>query len=288
MNYSGSPDYEVLRAIESGAAPYYILCYQNTAFMKDDKNLNKYYGVDYSNWYDEILTTYAKLNDELKLLQQHEIVHHQTVIAERTPEAKERLLNYETLKNELIAKFSEQLYSEVNAAVDSLAGDPSNYGKGVMVKVDVDSLYNQFKTILVKYSDLLEADVVVRDGKTITAINDAIIEIALQYANEYPGSGENSLVLNYTEFKKDGIAVSNYREYSSYKYTNDSILVDGDKYDVTDYTVDNGNVVMVTYKKGDDVVKFVLNYNIYAVDVRLDDGTVVTIDHYDYHRIDKD
>jgi hypothetical protein len=91
---------------------------------------------------------------------------------------------------------------------------------------------------------------------------------------------------NYYYVFKKGVAYTNYREYSEYKFTTDSVLTDGKNYDATDYTEDNGNVVMVTYKKGDDIVRFVLNYNIDAVDVRLEDGTVVTIGRYGYHRID--
>ena len=49
----------------------------------------------------------------------------------------------------------------------------------------------------------------------------------------------------------------------------------------TNYTVDNGNVVMVTYKKGSQKVNFILNYNSYAVTVRMN-GQLVKVGSYAY------
>ena len=49
-------------------------------------------------------------------------------------------------------------------------------------------------------------------------------------------------------------------------------------YDYTDYTVDNDLIVMVTYAHEDGRTRsFILNYNIYDVEVRLEDGTVITV-----------
>jgi hypothetical protein len=35
------------------------------------------------------------------------------------------------------------------------------------------------------------------------------------------------------------------------------------------------------------VVQFVLNYNIYSINVRLESGEIITLDKYGYKRIDK-
>ena len=56
-------------------------------------------------------------------------------------------------------------------------------------------------------------------------------------------------------------------------------------YGKTKYTLENNKVVIVTYRDGESTVKFVLNYNIYTVDVRID-GVVYTLDKYEYVRID--
>ena len=76
-------------------------------------------------------------------------------------------------------------------------------------------------------------------------------------------------------------SISEIEYNSKYSIITDSTAFDED-YVYTKYTSDNGNVVLVTYKKGNDEVKFLLNYNIYPVDVRLDDNTVVSLDRYDY------
>ena len=42
---------------------------------------------------------------------------------------------------------------------------------------------------------------------------------------------------------------------------------------------------MVTYQKGNEVVKFILNYNLFDVDVRIDANTVKTIPSYGYYKV---
>ena len=42
----------------------------------------------------------------------------------------------------------------------------------------------------------------------------------------------------------------------------------------------------ITYTNGDDSVSFILNYNIYRVRVRLEDGTVYDLDKLGYVKID--
>ena len=43
---------------------------------------------------------------------------------------------------------------------------------------------------------------------------------------------------------------------------------------------------MVTYRKGDSVVRFILNYNNYPVTVRLNTDVEYKLDGYSYQRID--
>ena len=251
LNYSGSPAYDVLRAIESGANPYYIVAYQNNAYMKDNPTLNKYYGVDYENWYDEILVTYTKMNSVLKNLQDYEIVHHTTVMVERTAEDSERLANYEALKAELLELLRAQIVEATDNAVAAS-------GSAVKVVIDVDSIYSQIvNNILNKYKAEIKADVV--DGKN--ALREAIRLIAVEFAAEYPGN-DTPVEVKISEVVCD-------EDYSKYSFTTDSTIYDAE-YEATDYTLYNDNVVMVTYKKGNSVVNFILNYNLYDVSVKLD------------------
>ena len=269
INYSGSVDYDLLRAIENGASLYYVLCYRNTSYMKDDKNLSKYYGVDYENWYADILETYTKLNSAIGSLQDYEIVDHDVLIAERIIEEKEMTENYKLLKAEIIEMLDSQLQAAVDAAHDALIGNSENYA--IRVKVDISdadkaSLIAQFASVL----NIAESEII---GSDFEKEIDAIIN---KYESEYPGS-ENS-DNNYN------VSLSEIVYESKYSYITDSSAFDKD-YVYTKYTSDNGNVVMVTYKKGNDVVRFLLNYNIYTVQVRID-GKEYTIDRYQFVTMD--
>jgi hypothetical protein len=61
----------------------------------------------------------------------------------------------------------------------------------------------------------------------------------------------------------------------------ESEATDGDDYVKTKYTLDDGMIVMVSYEGG---TSFILNYNIYTVQVKLN-GTVYTIAPYGYQTI---
>lgn len=63
--------------------------------------------------------------------------------------------------------------------------------------------------------------------------------------------------------------------------TTESEATAGDDYEKTEYTLDNGLIVMVSYEGG---TSFILNYNIYTIQVRLN-GTVYTIEPYGYQTI---
>jgi hypothetical protein len=97
-------------------------------------------------------------------------------------------------------------------------------------------------------------------------------EIIERYQSEYDGEGsENVYVVKFD--KVDYI--------SEYSFITDSSAFDKN-YASTDYTVDNGNVTMVTYRKGDHKVSFLLNYNNFSVTVKLNGvSEPVVLDAYD-------
>ena len=74
---------------------------------------------------------------------------------------------------------------------------------------------------------------------------------------------------------------------SEYQYVTGSTARDDD-YDYTDYTVDNDLIVMVTYAHEDGRTRsFILNYNIYSVEVTLEEGAEpIVIEKYSFARID--
>ena len=70
---------------------------------------------------------------------------------------------------------------------------------------------------------------------------------------------------------------------SKYQYVTDSTARD-DNYDHTDYTVDNDLIVMVTYQKGEETVSFILNYNIYSVEVTLEGREPIVVEKYGFYK----
>ncbi len=89
LNTVGDSRYELLRSIESGAYPYYILSAQNTNILKLDEEYSKYYSIDYSIWSDDLIATYKEMNDALHDLQTQRIVGHEFVSGQRNYSEKE-------------------------------------------------------------------------------------------------------------------------------------------------------------------------------------------------------
>ena len=273
LNYSGSPKYDMLRAIENGASLYYLLCYQNTNYMKDDQSLSKYYGVNYETWFERVVEHYDTLNGYIGDLQSYEIVDHTTLIAERIIDSGEVAVNRRLLMNEFLEMVSAQLDVKINEAFDSMFGDDGNIGKGLKVVVNVNSLLQQAaEEIMVSKELLLELGF----DKELNALKAA-------YEAAYPGKTDGqgnvtSTVLNFGAVVYD----------TKYEYVTDSFSDDWDNYVYTDYTIDNNSVAMVTYKdaKTGDVVRFILNYNIYSVKVTLSTGETVELEKYGVAKID--
>lgn len=266
LNYSGSPEYDLLRAVESGAYPSYILCYENTAHLKEDEDLNKYYGVDYATWFESVKSTYTMLNEKLADLQTFFITDHRTLIAERIIDEKEQKENRATLENEAITELDRQIAEAIDRAFDEMRGDPANAGRGIHLTVDRDATL----AILATQVGLSDAASL---GEAFVARVDAVIT---KYTEKYANHSDNPYELSFT--------VAEYK--SAYKYLTDSVATESsDTYEFTDFTCDNNNVIMVTYSDGTKTVHFLLNYNVYPVNVRLADGTVHTLAKYGFERI---
>lgn len=272
LNYAGSPDYDILRAIENGASLYYILCYQNTEFMKEDGVLNDYYGVDYINWYDKIIEQYNILNGAIGGLQDFEIVDHKVVLAERIIDENEARVNREALLNEFVELVDATIYYAVNDAFDEMHGDATAIGRGVCVSVDLDTLVSQASLEL----NVDKSELLVTGTADAPSFYDKLAALATKYENDYPADANAYQV-----------SVSSVDYVTKFDYVTDSTCYDGEEYDYTDYTVDNKRVVVVTYKNATtgETETFVLNYNIYGVKVRLDANTVVELGKYGFDSI---
>lgn len=96
LNYAGSPlnmegnvNYAKLKAIESGASPYFILAYDNTDILKDYYTWSHYYSVRYDIWKDDVVELYNELNEALKDVQDKTIVKHEFLSGLRVPDLDE-------------------------------------------------------------------------------------------------------------------------------------------------------------------------------------------------------
>ena len=266
INYSGSPASDLLRAIENGASLQYILCYQNSSYLKEDEILSDYYGVDYETWYEDIVKTYTELNTLIGGLQEYTIVNHQVVIGERVIDDDEVEADRDSLKREIADALYTYVYNKVAEGYDALKGS-SAYGTDLKVTFNRDTLMAQF-------ADIINVTVTELEG---TAFADEIDDIIAYYTGEYASTDDNAYVVN----------ISTLEYTSKYSFTTDSLATDKD-YVYTNYTSDIDNIVIVTYQKGDDVVKFILNYNIYSVTVNLGAEGTYTLGKYGYAVVGKE
>ncbi len=115
LNMSGDSEYNLLKSIENGAYPYFLLSYntENTMLLKKDKNLSKYYSIRYDIWRwkdpdagtgdGTVIEQYRTLNAALADLQTAEMVDHRFIRGERNLKDYEREVNKETLRNAVLS-----------------------------------------------------------------------------------------------------------------------------------------------------------------------------------------
>jgi hypothetical protein len=283
LNYSGSPDYEILRSIENGASLYYILCMENTNYLKEDLLLSQYYGVDYNNLFEKIVAQYKVLNDAIGDLQLHAIADHKNIIAERIIDSDEMDLNYKNLMNEFASVLDSKISSVIDLKIKSMR-DTGKAGRGLVFDVSAETL----DAILGVAAERVNLSV--EELKDEFGFDKVIASVVEKYKAQY-NKGSEQVTISAED-------MVNYR--SAYSYVTDSVATD-ENYVYTDFTCDNGNVVMVTYEKEvngkTDTVVFLLNYNIFSVKIKVDETIhenfaayadeegYITIDKYDFVKI---
>ena len=279
LNYSGSPDYDLLRSIENGASLYYIIGYRNTDVMKDDEEFNKYYSVSYDNWFDDIVKKYSLLNGLIGDLQDYKIVSHEVLIGERVIDESEQIANLQALMNEFVDEFRANLDLEINNKLVELRQEGNNHDKRVGVAADIDSLVAIARGMFaISDDDDLDEESLKILQSFVQKLDSVLAEYQAEYRvadDEYTGAGVDPNV------RIDSISYE-----SKYQYVTKSLARDED-YDYTDYTVDNDLIAMVTYENKDGKrVSFILNYNLYDVEVNLGNDTEpYKVDKYGFVRI---
>lgn len=89
INMEGDISEAVLKSIENGADPFFMLSYQNTTLLKSDKELSKYYSVSYEIWKDQLVEVYNTMNEAVGGLQNAYITDHAFVAGKRVATAEE-------------------------------------------------------------------------------------------------------------------------------------------------------------------------------------------------------
>lgn len=127
IQYAGSPtnmegdiEYEMLKIIESGAAPYFMLSYQNTNELKNQRWLSKYYSVDFQIWKEDMIEIYKTLNEALKDVQNKPITQHTFIDGTRVvteAEQAEIVANEAAAWTAYVKKMSTDLVTAIKNAV---------------------------------------------------------------------------------------------------------------------------------------------------------------------------
>ncbi len=274
INYSGTTAYDILRAIESGASLYYILAFQsdNIGHMKEDELLSEYYGVDYSTWHDNILITYSELNSAIGGLQKCKITDHRIIKGERVIEVAEWEENYKLLIAEFVEELDALISARVHDEYEALKQSSEQWGCALKVNVDTEKLLKWFAQEINCVYDETAQRINLPD-EIWELLRVSLDEVAAKYENEYNGNGG----VNEKAVTIDAISYE-----SEYSFVTDSFATDDSSdYKYTNYTSDIGNIVLVTYSDG---TMFILNYNIYSVDVNLG-GKIYTLGKYEYQTI---
>ena len=122
LNMEGNIGYAMLRTIENGASPYFILSYnaENTTLLKEDAYLSKYYSVRYDIWRSELIEIYKELNSVLADVQDKLIIDHEFLVGERVPDEDELLADIIAAQLALEAELTKQQETAAVQAVKDI------------------------------------------------------------------------------------------------------------------------------------------------------------------------
>ncbi len=65
-----------MKAVETGACPYYLLTYEDSSILKDS-SFNFLYSTNFRYWLSHAVDGYVRINEELKDVYHQRIVGHQ-------------------------------------------------------------------------------------------------------------------------------------------------------------------------------------------------------------------
>ena len=110
LNMEGDMQYAILKAIENGASPYFILSMDNTEILKEYSDLSQYYSIRYDIWQEDIAGVYATLNGVLGDVQDKYIIGHQFL------EGGVRIPDADELENDIYNALLKDIEDQDNIA----------------------------------------------------------------------------------------------------------------------------------------------------------------------------
>ena len=180
LNMEGDMKQAMLKAIENGASPYFVLSYQNTSKLKEDNILSKYYSIRYDIWKDDLVSAYETLNSVLGDVQDKFIIDHEFVTGSRVPDVSE-------IKSDILDSMESFIEAEDNK-LDKLAQEIALELANARAELDKAKIY-----AVTKISDAINLyNKLITNCQNISgATNKDDIETSF-----------NSLIYNYGEFLK--------------------------------------------------------------------------------------
>lgn len=80
INLAGDYQYTLLKTIENGASPYFLVAYSNTSEIKQyNWSMQDYYSIRYQIWVQDMVKTYNQLNKALNDLKTSFIIKHELI-----------------------------------------------------------------------------------------------------------------------------------------------------------------------------------------------------------------
>ena len=178
-NMQGNIEREMLKIIENGASPYYVLVMQNSSELKEYYMYSEYYSIDFENWYEDVVETYNVINDALKDVQMAEVTDHKFVSGERVLTAQEiavreaeyekQLAAYKSEREQAYETYLKKLIQAENAKLEAEAAGEEYTGEEI-----APFEYKEFS-----YSDTV--DLTIDDGTIVYMTYENGIGFILNY-----------------------------------------------------------------------------------------------------------
>ena len=239
LNMEGDLQYALLKAIENGASPYFILSYQNTQALKEYEDLSNYYSIRYDIWAKDIADVYNTLNGALSDVQNMYITNHEFLTGERVPDSDE-------LEADILAGFNATLEEERNLA-DILAEEIALAANIAREQGRVAELFAT--EAIAKALALYNAQLASIDSAMLfdaDYYNQAYLAyygfVGIRDYSEYKNSKDPDELAKYAEYLKADTVLTAVKDYNmDYKFCSDAYDATLAKYKeiVGDYTVDN-------------------------------------------------